>query len=166
MDSFVDKGAQRLTAQEMIKANAAAESAQYNECIQEMRKLNLKNMEVTDKITKLVDESIQKIEEMGASQNSMEDIKEPLEESMKELKNYMETLSEKSDDYLHKENVKVYRNVQAAIVEETAKQTETLLKAQKKANAKATAALVISIVAMAAILSDLVLNILMYLGVM
>lgn len=59
MDNFMDKVAQKLGAQEMIRANAAAEAAElenmekqltvfkeqmekYDDCLQEMRKLNLK----------------------------------------------------------------------------------------------------------------------------
>ena len=61
MDNFMDKVAQKLGAQEMIRANAAAEAAElenmekqltvfkeqmekYDDCLQEMRKLNLKNI--------------------------------------------------------------------------------------------------------------------------
>ena len=61
MDNFMDKIAQKLTSQDMIRANAAADAAElesletqmelfkeqmgkYDECLQEMRKLNLKNI--------------------------------------------------------------------------------------------------------------------------
>lgn len=72
MDNFTDKLAQRLNAQEMIKANAQAEAnemrrlqeqvAQYEAILQDMRKLNYKNSELTDKINALVDESITKVQ--------------------------------------------------------------------------------------------------------
>ena len=71
MDNFTDKLAQKLSAQEMIKANAQAEAnemrrlqeqvAQYEAILQDMRKLNYKNSELTDKINALVDESINKV---------------------------------------------------------------------------------------------------------
>ena len=55
MDNFMDKLAQRFNAQEIIKANSQAEAQEldklrmqmdaYDECLKEMRRLNLKNME-------------------------------------------------------------------------------------------------------------------------
>ena len=72
MDNFTDKLAQKLSAQDMIKANAQAEAnemrrlqeqvAQYEAILQDMRKLNYKNSELTDKINALVDESITKVQ--------------------------------------------------------------------------------------------------------
>lgn len=65
MDSFMDKIAQKFTAQDMIKANAAAEEkelerlrrqvAEYDLRIQEIRKLNLKNLELTDNLQLMID---------------------------------------------------------------------------------------------------------------
>ena len=72
MDNFMDKLAQKFNAQEMIKANAQAEAnemqrlqeqvAAYESILQDMRKLNYKNSELTDKIYALVDESINKVQ--------------------------------------------------------------------------------------------------------
>ena len=72
MDNFVDKLSQKINAQEMIRANAQAEAselqrlqeqvAQYEAILQDMRKLNYKNTELTDKINTLVDESMQKVQ--------------------------------------------------------------------------------------------------------
>ena len=72
MDNFTDKLAQKLSAQEMIKANAQSEAnemrrlqeqvAHYEAILQDMRKLNYKNSELTDKINALVDESINKVQ--------------------------------------------------------------------------------------------------------
>ena len=71
MDNFMDKLAERYNAQEMIKANSQAEAAQmeglqeqveaYEAVLQEMRKLNYKNTELTEKMYSLVDESIEKV---------------------------------------------------------------------------------------------------------
>lgn len=71
MDNFVDKLAQRYNAQEMIMANAQAEASRmqnlqeqveaYEAVLQEMRKLNYKNTELTEKMYSLVDESIEKV---------------------------------------------------------------------------------------------------------
>ena len=75
MDNFVDKLSQKINAQEMIRANAQAEAselqrlqeqvAQYEAILQDMRKLNYKNSELTDKINDLVEESMQKMQGAG-----------------------------------------------------------------------------------------------------
>ena len=65
MDSFTDKIAQKFTAQDMIKANEAAEEkelerlrmqvAEYDLRLQEIRKLNLKNLELADNLQAMID---------------------------------------------------------------------------------------------------------------
>ena len=105
MDNFVDKMSQRINAQEMIKANAQAEAnemqrlqeqvAQYEAILQDMRKLNYKNSELTDKINTLVDESMQKVqsakgsaagaEEANVSSDLSEAIMAAVEEAMRGL---------------------------------------------------------------------------------
>ena len=71
MDNFMDKLAERYNASEMIKANSQAENARmeglqeqveaYEAVLQEMRKLNYKNTELTEKMYSLVDESLEKV---------------------------------------------------------------------------------------------------------
>lgn len=81
MDNFMDKLAVKYTASEMIKANAQAEMVEmqglqeqveaYEAVLQEMRKLNYKNTELTEKMYSLVDESIEKVRtlQIEASEN-------------------------------------------------------------------------------------------------
>lgn len=87
VDNFMDKLSQKINAQEMIKANAQAEAnemqrlqeqvAQYEAILQDMRKLNYKNTELTDKINDLVDESISKVQSSrGASADGAENAQE------------------------------------------------------------------------------------------
>lgn len=165
MDNFMDKLAQKLSAQEVIRANAQAEAAEmkrmqeqlaaYNECLGEIRELNCKNeqlavqvQEIADKsrahaeqseeltmragelmsqTQKLVEEGIVRITDMPDSDEEekeklLEDIRAALEENKKQLSE----LFAASDEFVHKENVKVYRNVQAVIVDELKAQTEQL----------------------------------------
>lgn len=165
MDNFMDKLAQRLTAQEMIKANSAADAAelerlqkqlaQYDACLQEMRKLSLNNTENTDKINVLLDESISKIQAYEASQSGIiEVINEKANECV-----------ERTNDFVHKENVKVYRNVQAVVVDESKKHTEALEASQKKIKGKATAALVCSIITLVAVVADIALELLIHFNI-
>ena len=131
MDNFMDKLAQKFNAQEMIKANSAAEAAEnkrmqeqlaaYEECLKEMRSLNLTNVEMSEKLNDLIDEVSEKIEAIVLPEQDNEN-----EETVQKLTDAMNALKEQVTDYVHKENVKVYRNVQAVVVEELTKQTETL----------------------------------------
>ncbi|NLL78745.1 MAG: hypothetical protein GX234_02865 [Clostridiales bacterium] len=174
MDNFMDKLAQKLNAQEVIKANAQAEAAEmrrlqvqleaYDKCLSEIRELNQKNgelavqtKEIVDKTRsqaerseeltmragelvaqaqKLMDEGISKIADMPDEDKEererlLEEIRMALEENQKKLS---EMFAE-SDEFVHKENVKVYRNVQAVIVDELKAQTEQLT-AKNEENAK------------------------------
>lgn len=140
MDNFMDKLAQRFNAQEMIKANSQAEAKElerlrqqtgmYDEHMKEMRSLNLKNVEIAEQITqlttqiqKLTDQAVEKIagmqdaagkdqgqallEKLGQLQDDVAAAKQKAEESDRQL-----------EEFMHKESVKVYRNVQAAVSEE------------------------------------------------
>jgi len=81
MDNFMDTLAERYNAQEMIRANSQADTMQmeglqeqveaYEAVLQEMRKLNYKNTELTEKMYSLVDESIEKVRtlQLEASEN-------------------------------------------------------------------------------------------------
>lgn len=138
MDNFMDKLAQKLSAQEMIKANSQAEAAElkrlqvqleaYDEYMQEMRKLNLKSTELLEQSQQLVQEGLEKLlaapekEEDGSREELLGDIKTILEENNGKLREF----SDSFEDYVHKENVKVYRNVQAVVVDELKAQTEEL----------------------------------------
>ncbi len=215
MDNFMDKLAQKLTSSEIIKANSAADAAelerlqkqldQYDACLQEMRKLSLRNVENTDKIGELLDESVQKIqsfqagdkdfarleeqmqmqlqeqgtmltaleeriktnfrrseEELASLKEEMRTAMEGMKPSAEEIVPSMEEMLEKSNDFVHKENVKVYRNVQAVVVEETKKQTEALEPVLKKSTGKVKATFVFAVLAFIAAAADLVLNLLIH----
>lgn len=200
MDNFMDRLAQKLSSQEVIKANAQAEAAElkrlrtqlgaYEECLAEMKAVNQKNeqllgqaqetegksrthleqaqesarqmealrerMDQTEqersrlaaaraqqidelhgKLHQLVEDGLDKIaaipEEDGeARKKQMEEIRAALEESQKRVSE----LFAESDEFVHKENVKVYRNVQAVIVDELKAQTEQLLGKQQQAQSR------------------------------
>lgn len=177
MDTFMDKLAQKRNAQEMIRANAAAEAqkmqkleqqvAAYEGLLQEMRKVNTKSIENEHKLERLLEESLKKIEGAqgtGASADSSKLIEE-IRESLTSGQSQMESQLKQSDDLLHKENVKVYRNVQAALIEELGKQTQELreiVESQPKPQ-KNTAQLVISIVILLGVLGNLAVSLIPYL---
>lgn len=178
MDTFIDKLAHKLTAQEMIKANSAADAAElqraktqiakYEELLRELREVGRLNaesakqvrdlaaegaarLEDTQKVSVLIDETIEKLQEF---QNTQMDVA-ALEEKLEQL-----------TEHVHKENVKVYRNVQAVIVDENAKVAESVDKGVKGISGKLTAVLSLSIVALFVSVAGLVFQILVYLNIL
>lgn len=81
MDNFMDKLAKRFNAGEMIRANAQAEArdmkrlqertAEYENMMREMRRLNLKNVEVTEQVQQLIQCGIEQFEGYGTSENAV-----------------------------------------------------------------------------------------------
>lgn len=215
MDMFMDKLAQKLNAQEIIKANTTAEVeeldklrnrvSEYNECLDRLQrlvdesaaKLNGASGESAAEINRLAEESIAKIraiqqdaaglEKLGGQMNSMSSkITEQLElmngavsEKMDQLTMRMERMEERPKDGLeekfaaaeesvHRECVKVYRNVQAVVMEESGKQTETLTEAAGKLNwlkGRVSVVLGISVAALVFSLANIVLQVMTVLGV-
>lgn len=162
MDSFMDKIAQKFTAQDMIKANAAAEEkemkrlrmqvAEYDERLQEMRKLNLKNLELADQLQALI---VQGEEKVRAAQSECDDTSEEKWESLRQsMQMIKETLDAQNDrmtelaaqmmDHVHKEDVKVYRNVQAAVSDENKGLSEAMIKELGKKTKGIKAAVILS----------------------
>lgn len=205
MDNFMDKIAQKLSSQEAIRANSAADAAQmeklqaqveeYDACMKEMRKLNLKNIENEQKIKELLGNSIEQLNKLF-DENSLrlkmlteeciakiqaakgeEEKKADAEESLMEIKETaaanmakLEELFKESDDFVHKENVKVYRNVQAVVVEELEKQTKALMDSETKSvnenKKKDKSALTIGIITLVVSLANMGLLIAHILGVL
>ena len=247
MDIFMDKLAQKINAQEIIKANTTAEIqelnglrsrvAEYNECLDRLQKLVDENAaglkgasrETTAEIKRLVEESLAKIraiqqdasglEKLGGQIGDMKaqvdsvngklgnvdgqlgDMKVQVDsingqlgsmsaqlgEAKGELANKLEQLSvrleERPDENpgdgleerftaveenVHKECVKVYRNVQAVVVEESGKQGEALAEMSEKLNAmkgRLGIVLGISVAALVFSLAGAVLQLLDLLGI-
>lgn len=234
MDTFMDKLAQKLNAQEMIRANSAADAAElsrikeqnaeYDALIQKIKESSegnaksavkleqsiiqvaehteraaqnieqtARNAEITEqnakkaaenavrieqsvelvernaekveanalKIEELVAAGISKIEEMQATGQNTEELNGLLAELKKVQAEQFDTLT----DHVHKENVKVYRNVQAVVVEELEKQNETVGKTMNTVAKKVGMAVGISIVAMLAAAGGLAFQILTYLHI-
>lgn len=224
MDMFMDKLAQKLNAQEIIKANTAADTeelnrlknqvAQYNECLDKLRKLidesteEMKGVsqESAAGISRLLEESLAKIREIRQESTDAADDKvngladsvnthfdslngqldavnlnlDNVTNTVSEIRDQMASAQEnKKDDGLeerfasveenvHKECVKVYRNVQAVVVEESGKQAKALEEITEKVNSfngKLGAVLGISIAALVFALAGTALQVLNALGI-
>ena len=205
----MDKLAQKISAQEMIKANsqAAAEEMQrlqmqvseYEKILQEMRKLNYRNTELSEKLDLMIGDNAGKIQNMKEEEQrliaALRDLtdeqtrnreaelerreedrleRERAEEARKQtdisaITDLLENKFQKSDDFVHKENVKVYRNVQAVVVDEIKRSVENAQSEQsalkKELNAKLNKVLVISVISMLASAASVVLWALMVTGI-
>jgi len=168
MDNFMDKLAQKFNAQEIIKANSQAEAeemkrlqlqiSEYEKILQEMRKLNYRNTELSEKFDKMIGDNADKIHGMKEDgqrlivalrdltdeqiRNREAELEQKEEQRLQEesteqqqrqtdlsaITDLLETKFQKSDDFVHKENVKVYRNVQAVVVDEIKRGLEEVQK--------------------------------------
>ena len=202
MDMFMDKLAQKLTAQEIIKANAAADAeelgklknqiAEYNECLEKLQALieegtaKLEEARADkDQISQLVEEGIEKIRSIQQDHTALDPLKAAYKRMTEQItgmdKAFQEGLeklmqqAEGSDDQLdarlsaveegiHKECVKVYRNVQAVVVEESRKQKEDLAEI-KAAGSKLGVVLGVSVTALIFSLVATILQVLDFLNI-
>ncbi|MCH5255052.1 MAG: hypothetical protein J1F41_09005 [Lachnospiraceae bacterium] len=210
MDTFMSKLSQKINAQEMIRANTAADTAKmeamrrqmeaYDRLLQDMRKVNLKAAENMDLMQSTIKEGLRKIEEIQGNNDAQADnerlltetkkqmeeflpklqrqtdellpkmqmqmegllpeIRKQVEESLEEMRKQMEEGFAKADDFLHKENVKVYRNVQASVVEELNKQNEVLVEKMKERIGEQKSMMPVSIIIILLILGDIAIHLL------
>jgi len=209
MDNFMDKLAQKFSAQEMIKANSQAEAeelerlqlqvSEYEKILQEMRKLNYKNTELAEKLELMIGENAEKIQSMKEDEqqliaalrdltdeqtrNREAEIARKAEEQLEQeqeqktqkqtdisvLTDLLENKFQKSDDFVHKENVKVYRNVQAVVVDEVKRCIESLQgerdELKKMLDAKLKKIMILSGISVVAALTSVILWALMMTGV-
>lgn len=205
----MDKLAQKFSAQEMIKANTQAEAeemkrlqlqvSEYEKILQEMRKLNYKNAELSDRIESMIGDNAGKIQSMKEDEQkliaALRDLtdeqtrnreaelekkeeerleKERAEEVKKEtdmavITEFLEDKFQRSDDFVHKENVKVYRNVQAVVIDEVKRCIESMQtdrdELKKELNARFNKVMIFSILSMAASAVSVILWALMAAGI-
>lgn len=165
MDTFIDKLAQKRNAQEMIRANMTAEAIKmeqlqsqmqaYDELMQEIRQVNLKTVENVTEVQAFLKECMEKLEAVQVA--NVQDADK--EQELLQIKELLEEKFRQSDDFLHRENVKVYRNVQAAVSDELNKQTEVLQSENKKnKNGVGKATLVFSILTMLCVIVDIIVQ--------
>lgn len=205
MDNFMDKLAQKFSAQEMINANSQAEAeemkrlqmqvSEYEKILQEMRKLSYKNTELSERLELVIGENAGKIQRMKEDEKKLiavlKDLteeqtknrdselekkeeerleKERVDEAKKQsdisvITNLLENKFQRSDDFVHKENVKVYRNVQAVVVDELKRYTESAQEEKNAINAKLGKVMKFSVISMLASIVSVVLWALMAAGI-
>ena len=160
-----------------------------------MRKLNYKNAELSDKMEAMIGDNAGKIEGMKEDEHRLvtalrdltdeqtrnreaelgkkesETHERELAETEKyknQIRDIAELLEKKfanSDDFVHKENVKVYRNVQAVVVDETKRQAEEAQTQYQKLDKKVNRVMIFSILSMAASIISILLMIINMLNI-
>lgn len=166
----------------------------YEECLDKMKNICKEMEEISGKIGQHFQESSKQMEErlLASSEQVEKQIKEvtaQMEQELREnasglekiLKERIEHLSGGSldqvqesvtdlsahvDDVIHTENVKVYRNVQAVVTDETSKATESIQGMVDKLEGKISPILGISILALIAAVSGLTFQLLIYFGIL
>lgn len=147
MDGFMDKLSQKLNAQEMIRANADAEAKElselrdqvqaYEDCfsrMQETEEVNSANAAQVKELLNLYQEKLDAVQNLSIDIPKPEPIDlSPIEEALKNMKvdtasleELLNNMKDQIEEFSHKENVKVYRNVQAAITEQVENQTNAI----------------------------------------
>ncbi len=137
MDTFMEKVASKFGAADIIKANAEAEARQLEaykarveeleKAVSDMRRLSLKCVETNEATGQLVQGAIEKIEEVrtDSENRTPEDFSE-ITAKIDELKADLEKSVSDLKEENHKESVRVYRNVQATLIDELKQQSEAL----------------------------------------
>lgn len=184
MDTFIDKLAQKRNAQEMIRANSAAEAAKmeqlqnqiqtydermkkqmqtYDELMQEIRRVNIKTAENVESMRSLLSQYMEKLESIKIEDDAQEKaeeqiaaVKSLLEEQIAAVKGLLEERLTQTEDIVHKENVKVYRNVQASFTEELEKKNQQDQQSQADRGKKAPGGLAVAI--LIGVIVDIVIN--------
>ncbi|MCL2050950.1 MAG: hypothetical protein FWG91_04410 [Lachnospiraceae bacterium] len=112
-------------------------------------------------------ESHEKVEKIAAAAEKISNSDNALSETRELLEKGVEThtkIKEDLENTIHKENVKVYRNVQAALIEEIGRQNDNFKEELKSVKKLTKPILCLAILVLLAVLSNLGLNIAQLLG--
>lgn len=127
--------------------------------IEETQKAVTDNKDIIEEIQKTVTGSSQVVEEIQKTFSESS-------QAMAEIQKSFTDNNGSVEEIVHKENIKVYRNVQAAVTEELGKQTKELLAEQSKSTSMNKLFLALIIVSLVAGIGNLGLTILQVIGVL
>ena len=137
MENLMEKVTQRLGAQEIIRANVAAEAAETERLKKQEENYKSEIAELKENASRTEDLLMQIRTYIGKNNNENNDeIVRLIDELDKSLKTMLEETNDKlskrldeTDEKNHDVGVRVYRNVQASLIDEQKKQTEEILQA-------------------------------------
>lgn len=129
MDNIMDKFSGKISAQEMIKANAAAEAA-HREQIESQNRQYEEEMNVLRQNAKTMEGRLNDIEsalkELKTEKADAQLSTQELDKAIKEFRENVSDRLNKSDEATHDVGVRIYRNVQASVIDEQKKQLDEI----------------------------------------
>ena len=129
MDNIMDKFSGKISAQEMIKANAAAEAA-HREQIESQNRQYEEEMNVLRQNAKTMEGRLNDIEsalkELKTEKADAQMSTQELDKAIKEFRENVSDRLNKSDEATHDVGVRIYRNVQASVIDEQKKQLDEI----------------------------------------
>ncbi|MBQ8139398.1 MAG: hypothetical protein IJ195_08100 [Lachnospiraceae bacterium] len=154
MDTLMDKLASKLNAQEMIRANGEAEAQQMN-----FLKTQVSEYQgCLDRLSQVCDElgtlenriGNLSLPDNSASEEAIGEIRDKLEAAERKLNELGESLEKagNNDESLHKEGVRIYKNIQASMVNELEPIEEAVKDYGKKTLGETKAVKTVAIVAL------------------
>lgn len=137
MDTIKDMIASKFgTSSDVIKANSEAEAKELSKArerieelekaVTDMRRLSLKCAETNELTNQLVQSAIERFEGANGVPAGLSDELKNALAGVAGIKNELEASFKAQEEVIHKENVRVYRNVQASIVDELKQQSEAI----------------------------------------
>ena len=99
-------------------------------------------------------------EELSRKAEEKQDVQQDTKAQTKDIIAQTQELMTRSEDFVHKENVKVYRNVQAVIIEELKKQTDSLCQENTRLASRMNVVMAFSLITMLIAVASLILQIL------
>ena len=171
MDNFMNKLVEKISAQDIIRANSQAEAAEAQRI-----KLEAENYKLQlDEIRQNNEEYKNQLEDIRFASEQMrqeaQEFRVQLQEMLSTTSEYKDKL-EDNDIQIHDVGVQVYRNVQAVIEKAQNANKEQFKEINKKLESlqvlvetKNSALLPISIITMLLVIADIVINVLRILGV-
>lgn len=179
MENIMNKIVEKISAQDIIRANSQAEAkeAERIKLEAEQYKLQLKELkDSTEEYRKYLDEMRAEVKEYKSSLEEMraevKEYKTSLEGMREDTKVYSQKLEE-SQEKVHDVGVQVYRNVQAIVergqnwnkeeFKDVAKKLESI---QVGVETKNSALLPLSVITMLLVIADIVINVLRILGIL
>ncbi|WP_044913876.1 hypothetical protein [Butyrivibrio sp. WCE2006] len=135
MDNIMDKLAGKISAQEIINANAAAEAA-HREQIENQNRQYEEEINVLRQNAHKLEDRLNNIEialkDLKKDRDEADVNVQELDNAIRELKNNLSDRLNKSDEATHDVGVRIYRNVQAAVIDEQKKQLDEIKEDLKK----------------------------------
>ena len=151
---------------DMMVENAAGIRKLTQESLGKLANVQLEADAQNADAKKAVDAAATAMAKMEEQVLKMQETVTSLSEDLNKNQAEMKECFEKADDFLHKENVKVYRNVQAVVVEEVGNKAQEIIKASEEAASKASKpVLVFAVLGFIVAAASLVFQIFEYMGI-